>query len=174
MFEKKARFGGSFCLYAQRIDAARSASTPSSRTEMTKQRSERIEIKDRPGASQRFPIRAMSAGRIAAIIAAIEALFLLHRWMLDERVVLSVPDDTRMLVAQVVARREFPYISSRAYLVILDAEQGRSKQQTFLMARDVLQDIVTEVRSIRWEGSVVHLDIDSPNGSAPKEFAFQD
>jgi hypothetical protein len=119
-------------------------------------------------------MRLLAAGRLGWIVAVVEAVLLLHLWLAREAVVISKPSNDRKLIAQVVATRDFPYLSVQAYLVIRDTERGNVRQEAFLIARDVLQDVVMEVHSVSWSGTTVTLDIESPNYSGPRNFTYDE
>jgi hypothetical protein len=118
-------------------------------------------------------MQRVTLGRIALIVALVEALALLHLWFTQDIVLISEPSPDNKYIAQVVMTREFPYIGVEAYLVIRDASSGHVDQKHFLSSRDVLLDVVIEIHSLGWSDGVVNLDIESAHYSGPKTFFVQ-
>jgi hypothetical protein len=102
---------------------------------------------------------------LALSLIVVESLALAHVWLSDGPVLLSEPNDSKQVIAQVVMRRDFPYLSTQAYLEIRAADSGALRQRHFLLARDAFQDLASEIRSLEWRDGTVALDIRSSHYS---------
>jgi hypothetical protein len=74
-------------------------------------------------------------------------------------------------VAQVAMRRDFPYLSVDAYLVIRGGNTGHVAKRNFLVARDAFADLMLEVRSLSWNDGAIDLDIQRVRSST-RRLAF--
>ncbi|MFL6604737.1 MAG: hypothetical protein ACJ8R9_25850 [Steroidobacteraceae bacterium] len=115
-------------------------------------------------------MRLLTLGRVGIVVAVFETLLLLHLWLSQEIVLISVPSPDKAFVAQVAMRRDFPYLSVDVYLVIRGGNTGHVAKRNFLVARDAFADLMLEVRSLSWNDGAIDLDIQSHNYSGPKHF----
>ncbi len=104
------------------------------------------------------------------VVAILETLALAHLWISSGPVLLSKPSDDRKWIAQVAMTRDFPYLSVQGYLEVREVLTGRLHQRHFLVARDVFDDVATEVHSLEWRGQTIVLDIDRTHYEGPKEY----
>ncbi len=114
----------------------------------------------------------MNRYRMLWLIVLSQTLALTHLWVSQSRVILSSPNESRKYVAQVIARREFPYLSISAYLVVNTVEPEDNKLRILLTARDEYLDVVNEARSLTWNGDTLHLGYDPKYYNGKISFQF--
>src|SRR5262245_53724675 len=115
----------------------------------------------------------LTSARVAIALLVAESFVLAHLWLSSGFVLVSELNEDKTLVAQVVTRRDFPYLSVQGYLDIRDALTGKVREHFFLVARDVPQDVAQEVRSVEWRGNTVVLDVEGIHYAGPNSFAIR-
>jgi hypothetical protein len=96
----------------------------------------------------------------------------LHLQMSRPTVVFAQPSGDRQLIANVVGRRNFPYLSVNAYIEVVDGYTGNRKDRRFLAAFDALNDISLKIHSISWKNHTVRLDVVGQQLNEPAEYSF--
>jgi hypothetical protein len=115
-------------------------------------------------------VHYLTAFRVTLALLILETLALTHIWLSRGPVLLSEPSHDRRLLAQVMMKREFPYLSVQAYLEVRESATGRLHQQYLLLVRDQFQDLVNEIRSLEWRDNVIALDVESVHYTGPKAY----
>jgi hypothetical protein len=118
-------------------------------------------------------LRRLTSGQLIWIAALIEAAILLHVWISAENVTISAVSSDKKLIGQIVAAREFPYLSVQGYLVVRDGRTGRTNKRNLLIVRDTFSDVVAEVHSLTWNGASITIDVDRSHYSGPSTFSSQ-
>ena len=106
--------------------------------------------------------------RISLGAVAVEAALLLHWWISQDVVVVSQPSPDQSRFAQVVATKDFPYLSEQAYLLVRDGHDGQVRQKILLDARDDFREVVDEFPSLSWETNSILLKVAGSHYTGPK------
>jgi hypothetical protein len=112
----------------------------------------------------------VAQSKVLWTLVCVEAAVIVGLLLGRERVLLSDLSPDRTMTAQVVAQRDFPYLSVQGYLVIQSVDTPGLKTSHFLVARDTTSDVIREVRNVQWEGSSVKIEVAGIHYAGPTTF----
>lgn len=108
--------------------------------------------------------------KILAAIAIAEALVISHLLLSEEVVVLSEASTDGKYLAQVSATREFPYLTLVTYLTVKETARENILEKHLLFGADAIEDVVLEIRSLKWKNGSVEIDSEGSHYAGPKVF----
>jgi hypothetical protein len=108
--------------------------------------------------------------KLLAAVAIAEALAIFHILLSAEIVVLSEASSDGKYLAQVSATREFPYLTLVTYLTVKETAREHTLEKHLLFGADAIEDVVLEVRSLKWKNGSVAIDSQGSHYVGPKVF----
>jgi len=109
--------------------------------------------------------------RLVGVVFLAMIAVLIHLMVTQETVLISEKSPDKQVIAQLMAKNDFPYVGTNVYLVFRSGKNGEVIQKTLLMNRDLFSSAVAEVNSLSWGNHIVTLDIDSGHYHGPNSFS---